>query len=110
METKTKPANTHPKLPMGDGKGGTLQSVDGKKVLYSPPDPEVKKKAEKYAYWLDEQQRTKTNGNDAAQELTKAFLKSKKARRVTIPGATQTYTFWTDSHVQLRTKKEKALK
>ena len=111
VATKTKtPTGTYPKLPMGEGKGGKLESIDGARLLHSPPDPEVREKADTYAHWLDEVYRTKTKANDTGQELLEALLKSKKTRRITINGASQTYVFTTKTLTKLFTQKEKVMK
>lgn len=109
-ETKPNPTGSHPKLPLKGERGGTQRSIDDKTDLVSIPEPEVKEKAVTYAYWLDEVKRTKTNANDHGQELLKALLKSKKTRRITIEGATQTYKFTTKTLTKLFTQTEKVMK
>ena len=107
---KTTPTGDHPKLPLKGEKGGSQKSIDNKTEIHSIPDPDVRKKAKTHAHCLDEVYRTKTNANDTGQELLKALLKSKKSRKIIMPGACQTYVFTADARARLQTKKEKTVK
>lgn len=81
------------KLPLKGGKEGVTKSLDNKHVLKSPPDPKVVKAAEVLAGILDRKANIEKEGQDAAQNLLKAFDESKKAKKVRIVGEVKTYWF-----------------
>ena len=77
----------------GDLTQGTQESIDGKSIIKSPPDPLVYERAKNHQKNLDELEDARRRAGTSATELVDAFSKSHKQRFVRIPGKHATYVF-----------------